>query len=449
MQVTPGYLLPASWVLHTVGPQLSPGMKPQPHHKAQLASCYRSCLDAAESLPPLPDGRKVVAFCCISTGIFAFPSELAASIAVETICEWYQERSGTSITDVIFDTFLEKDELLYKDLLAGLPGTSTPVDSSLTRAPCPILAQSPNPSILKARNWIKDASKLIITAGAGLSAAAGLDYTSTTLFEKHFPAFKAKGLHRLYDVFGYNRWDSPQQKWGYFFLHMNMVRKWPVSPIYALLHDLVTRFSARGDYHVRTTNADGFFVKNGFSAEHVSTPQGQYAFLQCYKKCRPDAVFSSESFLDAALQYIDPVSQCLTDESLVPQCEYCGGELTICVRGGSYFNAGPFKDQERVWERFLESVENYGNGDGDGCIGHTVVLELGVGLNTPGVLRWPNEDLVAESSSRGVRLIRMGLDASGCVPWKLEEDDLAVGIMGNIGVVLNELVVSSDKLDRN
>lgn len=444
-RVTPGYLLPASWVLHTVGPQLSPGMKPQPHHKAQLASCYRSCLDAAESLP---DERKVVAFCCISTGIFAFPSELAASIAVETVCQWYQERSGTTITDVIFDTFLEKDELLYRELLTDLPDTSEPV-GSLTRLPFPLIPiKVPNPSILKAREWIKNASKLIITAGAGLSAATGLDYTSTSLFEKHFPAFKAKGLRRLYDVFGYNGWDNSKQKWGYFFLHMDMVRKWPESPIYALLHDLVTRFSVNGDYHVRTSNADGFFVKNGFPAERVSTPQGQYAFLQCYKQCRMDAVFSSESFLEPALPHIDPFSQCLTDLNHVPWCEFCGGELTICVRGGGYFNSWPFEEQEGVWKRFLRSVENYEGGDGGWETGNTVVLELGVGLNTPGVIRWPNEHLVAESSSRGVRLIRIGLDASGCVPWELEEDDLALGIMGDIGMALKELV-SSDELDRN
>ncbi|KAJ5564543.1 hypothetical protein N7513_000785 [Penicillium frequentans] len=432
-KVTPGFLLPAEWVLHTVGPQLGHSENPAAKHKAQLASCYRACLDAADSLPPLADGRKVVAFCCISTGLFAFPSALAANIAVETVVSWYQEHSTTSITDIIFDTFLEKDEILYRDILLGLKESG----SDLIYSPSSPLSQPHfvlNPSIQKARAWLEDASSLIITAGAGLSAATGLDYTSTTLFDTHFPAFKAKGLRRLYDVFGYSGWDSPTQKWGYFFTHMDIVRRWPISPVYGLLRDLVARFED-GRYHVRTTNADGFFIKNGFPPERISTPQGQHKYLQCYGKCRADAIFLSGPFIDAALPFIDPVSQVLTDEALLPKCRFCGGELTLCVRGGNYFNSGPFRGQERVYQGFLEELDN---GDG-GQDGGTVILELGVGLNTPGVLRWPNEDLVSESSTRQFRLIRVGMEASGCVPWDLEEEDLAVGITADIGVALELL----------
>ncbi|KAJ5949436.1 hypothetical protein N7454_001020 [Penicillium verhagenii] len=437
-KVTPGFLLPAEWVLHTVGPQLDGRESPKPHHKAQLASCYRACLDAADSLPPLPDGRKVVAFCCISTGLFAFPSALAASIAVETVVSWYQEHSSTSsITDIIFDTFLEKDCLLYRDLLSELKQSCPDLETPSQSISPPSLRQTPsiNPSILKARAWLEDASTLIITAGAGISAAAGLDYTSTALFDSHFPAFKAKGLRRLYDVFGYSGWDSPAQKWGYYFLHLDMVRKWPASPIYQLLLGLTDRFADGGRYHIRTSNADGFFVKNGFPDERISTPQGQYGYLQCFRKCRADAVFLSGPFVDAALPFIDPVSQALTDEALVPTCRFCGGELTICVRGGGYFNPGPYIGQERVWKQFLKESE------GDEQSGGTVILELGAGLNTPGVLRWPNEDAVSESSSRQFRLIRVGMEASGCVPWELEEDDLAIGVSGNIDVAL-ELLLS-------
>lgn len=434
-KITPGYLLPAQWVLHTVGPQLGHREKPAAKHKAQLASCYRACLDAGESLPPLADGRKVVAFCCISTGLFAFPSALAASIALETVVSWYQEHSNTSITDVIFDTFLEKDEIIYQDLLSRLKQSGSNLIYSPTSPFCPSPSHTAlNPSIQKARAWLEDATSLIITAGAGLSAATGLDYTSTTLFDAHFPAFKAKGLRRLYDVFGYSSWDSPAQKWGYFFTHMDIVRRWPASPVYGFLRDLVGRFKD-GRYHVRTTNADGFFVKNGFPAERISTPQGQYKYLQCYGKCRADAVFHSGPFIDAALPFIDPVSQVLTDDALVPSCRYCDGELTLCVRGGDYFNSGPFRGQERVWQGFVEELDNEEGRD----VGGTVILELGVGLNTPGVLRWPNEDLVSESSSRQFRLIRVGMEASGCVPWDLEEQGLAVGITGDIGVALELL----------
>lgn len=441
-KVTPGFRLPASWVLHTVGPQLHRSQKLQPYHKAQLASCYKSCLDAAESLPALEDGRKVVAFCCISTGLFAFPSEIAAEIAVGTVASWYKEHPDTTITQIIFDTFLEKDWTLYQQKLAQLKKsipenlTPSPQPSSQPSQALQVSSQIPNAAVTKARTWINEASNLIISAGAGLSAATGLDYTSTALFDKHFHAFTAKGLRRLYDVFGHVDWDSPGQKWGYYFLHLNMVRSWPTSPVYNTLRELVGRFPSK--YFIRTTNADGFFLKNGFDPEFISTPQGQYRFLQCFNKCRPDAVFPSDPLVDAALPFIDPVTQVLTDSTKIPHCPFCGGEATICVRGGHYFNAGPFRAQNMKWDRFLKGLDGYQLGERDGSA-TTVILELGVGLNTPGVLRWPNENLVIGSESRGFRLIRVGMGASGCVPWELEEQDLAVGVSADIKTALDLL----------
>ncbi|KAJ5774820.1 hypothetical protein N7457_009716 [Penicillium paradoxum] len=445
-KVTPGFLLPAQWVLHTVGPQLNPAQKPQSHHRTQLASCYRSCLDATELLPPLKDGRKVVVFCCISTGVFAFPSDVAAQIAVDTVVEWCNEHPDTSITDIIFDTFLQSDWELYQETLLQLQ-KSTPSDTSLSFTPTlqsPPVLPTQSPTLQKAHLWLEQADNLIISAGAGLSAATGLDYTSTALFAKRFPAFRAKGLQRLYDVFGFNGWDSEAQKWGYYFLHLDMARKWPVSPIYSGLLNLVSRFDDR--YFVRTTNADGFFVKNGFSADRVATPQGQYRYLQCLQKCRPDAVVLSDPLVDAAMPFIDPVSQVLMDKTKIPQCGSCGGEMTLCVRGGSYFNSLPFREQERKWESYVRGLEMEGvrkqSGDaGEGSSrGKTVILELGVGLNTAGVLRWPNEDLVSGSPSQEFRLIRIGMDASGCVPWEMEEQDLAVAISADIRVALNQLL---------
>lgn len=444
-KATPGFLLPAHWVLHTVGPQLSPTQKPQAHHRNQLASCYRSCLDAAESLPPLKDGRKVIAFCCISTGLFAFPSDIAAQIAVDTVVSWCEDHPNTSITDIIFDTFLENDRALYQETFLRLQNTER--SKNLTFTP---IAQTPPPSLpsqstslTKARTWLQQADNLIISAGAGLSAATGLDYTSTTLFADRFPAFRAKGLHKLYDVFGYAGWDSEAQKWGYYFLHLDMARKWPESAIYKTLLDLVSRFGDR--YFVRTTNADGFFVKNGFAADRVATPQGQYRYLQCLRKCRPDAVFLSEPLVEAAVPFIDPVSQVLMDETKIPRCEFCSGELTLCVRGGNYFNALPFREQERKWMSYLQGLEKEGgereSAEGEkSSRGRTVILELGVGLNTAGVLRWPNEDLVSGSPSQEFRLIRVGMDASGCAPWELEQQGLAIAISGDIRVVLDQLV---------
>lgn len=108
-KITPAYNLPGKYVLHTVGPIIETG-HPNEKQEAQLASCYRSCLElAAES------GCKSIAFCCISTGVFRFPNQLAAEIAVKTVKGFLAE--DTRIERVIFDVFKDLDKKIYETLL--------------------------------------------------------------------------------------------------------------------------------------------------------------------------------------------------------------------------------------------------------------------------------------------------------------------------------------------
>ena len=107
-KITPSYNLPCDYVIHTVGPIVQGKLTEQ--HEKLLASCYKSCLEIA-------DANKVasIAFCCISTGVFMFPNERAAEIAVKTVKE-YKEKTGSSI-QVIFNVFKDQDEEIYRELL--------------------------------------------------------------------------------------------------------------------------------------------------------------------------------------------------------------------------------------------------------------------------------------------------------------------------------------------
>lgn len=107
-KVTSAFNLPARYVLHTVGPIFAG--RPSPRQDLQLADCYRSCLDAAEGL-----GLSSVAFCCISTGVFGFPQERAAKIAVNTTRRWLDAHDGDMT--VVFNTFLDTDTAMYRRLL--------------------------------------------------------------------------------------------------------------------------------------------------------------------------------------------------------------------------------------------------------------------------------------------------------------------------------------------
>ena len=112
-KITGAYNLPSRHVIHTVGPQIPQGLKPSKKECNDLASCYRSCLDIANY-----HNLKSLAFCCISTGVFNFPQDLAAEIAVKT-AEDYLKSTETSLEHVIFNVFTDTDYVIYKKLLFG------------------------------------------------------------------------------------------------------------------------------------------------------------------------------------------------------------------------------------------------------------------------------------------------------------------------------------------
>ena len=111
-RITPGFNLPAKYVIHTVGPIVTTAL-PLRQQEVQLASCYTSCLNLAHKY-----GLASIAFCCISTGEFRFPNGLACGIAVSTVRSWMAGHPDSSVKTVIFNTFKEIDHELYQNALA-------------------------------------------------------------------------------------------------------------------------------------------------------------------------------------------------------------------------------------------------------------------------------------------------------------------------------------------
>jgi O-acetyl-ADP-ribose deacetylase (regulator of RNase III) len=107
-KITPAFNLPCSYVIHTVGPIVQGRLTAE--HERLLASCYTSCLALADQYE-----LTSIAFCCISTGVFCFPNERAAEIAVETV-KRYRRESGSKIS-VIFNVFKDEDLRIYEELL--------------------------------------------------------------------------------------------------------------------------------------------------------------------------------------------------------------------------------------------------------------------------------------------------------------------------------------------
>ena len=107
-KITPAYNLPSRYVIHTVGPIVEGELTQR--HCDLLASCYRSCLERARE-----NGLKSIAFCCISTGVFMFPRQRAAEIAVQTVRDYLIAHRG--IEQVVFNVFADADRLIYESLL--------------------------------------------------------------------------------------------------------------------------------------------------------------------------------------------------------------------------------------------------------------------------------------------------------------------------------------------
>lgn len=108
-KITPGFNLPAKYVLHTVGPIINGEVTAE--DEALLASCYRCCLDLAAK-----NGLRSVAFCCISTGVFRFPPERAAEIAIQTVKEYL--RQDATVRRMVFNVFKDSDLAIYQKKLA-------------------------------------------------------------------------------------------------------------------------------------------------------------------------------------------------------------------------------------------------------------------------------------------------------------------------------------------
>ncbi|RHY76858.1 hypothetical protein DYB38_007335 [Aphanomyces astaci] len=414
--LTPGFSLPASFVSHTVGPQLQRkrGVRPSPSEEAALASCYTTTLD--ESLTLLgATSQATVAFPCISTGLFGYPSDLATGVAVEAVVTWLNAHP-TLPWKVIFNTFLASDTHLYQSYFTSKYNAKAIVDlpSSVARPS----------AIAEAAALIKDSDFVLISAGAGLSAAAGLDYTSPDVFAKHHPVMVKRGYRTMYEFIGPQDW-TPALQWGYYFAQTNLVRyQWqPTTPVYTLLKAL---FHAKNTF-IHTSNADGLFEQQGFPTQRIYTAQGDYSRLQCLTPCSQQSVWDIRPFLDRGMACLDPQTNEITDSDAIPRCPKCRGAMMLNVRGGRWFIES---QQKAAYEAWLDHAHTQVRERAKTL----VVVEIGAGFNTPGVLRIPNEKL---AETTGVALVRLNIHDHD-VPLTSN----GVGVSEDAAVALQEIMDS-------
>ncbi len=243
-----------------------------------------------------------------------------------------------------------------------------------------------------ARNRIAEAEAIVVGAGAGLSAAAGLDYSGPA-FKKEFADYISKyGFPDLYSS-SFHEFPTEEERWARWARHIDYIRFRPgAMPLYKSLYSLVGELN----YFVITTNVDGQFRKAGFDSEKIFEVQGDYGQMQCAVGCHPK-LYSDKTAVEDILKHSHDFT---VDKEYVPVCPVCGGDMDVHVRKNQYFV------QDEAWyhaaDRYEDFIRRYAEK------GRVVLLELGIGYNTPAIIRFPFEQITYRNPE--ATLIRLNSD---------------------------------------
>ena len=272
----------------------------------------------------------------------------------------------------------------------------------------------------RAAKNIRNTDCVIIGAGAGASTAAGIQYGGKRFTDNFAEFIKKYGEYYMTDMYaaGFYPYPSEEAKWGYWSKHALMNRfDPPALPLYTKLYDIV-----KGkEYFVLTTNVDHQFYKAGFDEKRIFATQGDYGKIQCQKACHPKTYDAKDLFrkMDKARR------DCLIPSELVPKCPVCGGNMAMNLRCDNYFV------EDEAWHEAADRYACFLEQNKDKKV---VLLELGVGFNTPIIIRFPFEKMVRENSSYS--LIRMNMDEA-VVPESFGKR--AIGIGGDMAKAITDI----------
>ena len=254
--------------------------------------------------------------------------------------------------------------------------------------------QGSDTRIAQAAEAIRSADALLIGAGAGLSAAAGYDFTSEERFARNFPGMLQYGFTQKIQMMA-NFSVGENLLWGYYLQNVAETRfdASEPHPVYQTPRQISDQFT---EWFVVTTNVDALFERNGFDPQRVYSPQGDYGLGQCRRPCTPNT-WPSKPWIDNLLPKVDRNTQLLADQDL-PRCPNCGGPTFFNVRCAHWFVEEPWKKGRRNWEHWL--AHNRTN--------NIVAIDIGSGFNTPMWVRWPLEQIT--TLQPGNTLIRLNRD---------------------------------------
>lgn len=253
---------------------------------------------------------------------------------------------------------------------------------------------------------LKQADAVLIGAGAGLSAAAGLTYSGER-FERYFSDFREKyGITDIYSG-GFYPFETLEEYWAWWSRHIfyNRYVDAPV-PVY---DKLLTAVKGT-DYFVLTTNVDHQFQRAGFDKKRLFYTQGDYGLWQCSRACH-DRTYDNEV---TVRRMLDEQEDMKVPSELVPYCPVCGAPITMNLRSDDTFV------QDKGWYEAAGRYEAFLKEHGKERI---LLLELGVGGNTPGIIKYPFWQMTAANSRASYICINQGEAAA---PLKISSRSVCI-----------------------
>lgn len=257
----------------------------------------------------------------------------------------------------------------------------------------------------------------MIGAGAGLSASAGMSYSGER-FEKYFSDFHKKyGINDMYSG-GFYPYDTLEEYWGWWSRHIFINRyDAGVGEPYLNLLELVKD----KDYFVLTTNVDHQFQLAGFDKKRLFYTQGDYGLWQCSKACHKKTYDNEE----AVRQMVAQQKNMKIPTELIPKCPVCGAPMTMNLRCDDTFvqDDGWYAASHR-YNDFLRRYKRL----------HVLFLELGVGANTPVIIKYPFWQMTAENSKAVYACINYG---EAVCPKEIEWQSICID--ADIGRVIEDV----------
>lgn len=226
--------------------------------------------------------------------------------------------------------------------------------------------------IEKLNAMISEAEAIVIGAGAGLSASAGLTYDGDR-FNKLFPDFIEK--YDLKDMYSsaFYLFETIEEFWAYFSKHIYYNRY--ESEVNSCYYNLLKLIENK-NYFVITTNADHLFIKSGFDKERLFYTQGDYGLLQCSTPCHKKTYDNK----DIIYKMVEEQRNFKIPLELVPKCPICGEIMDVNLRKDGNFV------EDCGWNKALERYQSFLN---DNINKNILFLELGIGYNTPAIIKYP------------------------------------------------------------